>query len=153
MYKNGSHFWKFKMSYLSKGILVITNGFFIPENIGLDTKIMSLCGLESKLQQKTGKMAAILKSIWPFFLCNAHQAVANHFYIQLDYENLGLDTKTMHIWPFVESYIMICQIMAAILKMDGCHAPHGSDFWSPIPEWLFMTQGRSLPNLALFTAL
>jgi len=35
-------------------ILVITIGFPIPENMGIDTKIMSLCGLEVKLEGHIG---------------------------------------------------------------------------------------------------
>jgi len=44
-------------------ILVITTGIPIPENMVIDTKIMSLHGLEINLEGQIGGLAAILKSL------------------------------------------------------------------------------------------
>lgn len=45
-----------------KSILVVITASSIPKNKGLDTKTMTLCGLEKKLEGKMGILETILKN-------------------------------------------------------------------------------------------
>lgn len=54
---------KIQNGFHLKCILVVTTGSFIPKKSGLDTKVVVLCRLKTKLEGKMGILAAIYNHI------------------------------------------------------------------------------------------